>query len=377
MNFSLKKTTQALLLSGFLCWGHYSFAQLNLPMAGGSKKASVSEWIGVTKVTIDYGRPAVNGREGKIWGELVPYGFTNLGYGFLTPAPWRAGANENTVIRFEHDVKIEGKDLKAGDYGFHIALAENGEATLIFSTTSTAWGSYFYRPEEDALRVVVKTEKTSTSQEYLSYEFINQTNNTATVQLRWEKLAIPFKVEVDVTKNVVAGLRKQLLGLSGAMNTWQVWNEAAQYCANNNTNLEEALKWADYSLSAPFVGEKHFSNLATKAQILEKLGKGTEAQVIMKDAINYGTAQEIHYYARSLQGQKKTKEAIEIFKLNAQKFPNEWVVNVGLARAYSAEGNFKKALEHANIAAKKAPDEQNKKNLEGLIKKLEAGQDIN
>ncbi len=354
-----------------------AFAQLNIPQEGGSKKASVSEWIGSTKITIDYGRPAVSGREGKIWGQLVPYGFTDLGYGYRTPAPWRAGANMNTVFSIAHDAKIEGKDLSAGNYGLHIALAENGEATVIFSKNYTAWGSYFYKPEEDALRVVVKTDKTEVSQEYLQYEFVNQTANTANVQLHWEKLKIQFKVEVDVPKHVVSEIRKQLVGLSGSMNTWQTWNEAAQYCLTNKVNLEEALQWSEYSISAVFVGEKHFTNLMTKAAILTLLGRIDEAKIQQKEAVNYGTAQEIHFYARGLQAQKKQTEATELFKFNAQKFPKEWVTKVGLVRAYAAENNVKKALEVAQDAYQTAPDEANKKNMEALLNKLKAGQPIN
>ncbi len=373
MIISLKKIGAVLAFASCLCLASESFAQITVPQQGGSKKASVSEWIGISKVTIDYGRPAVNGREGKIWGQLVPYGFTDLGYGYGMPAPWRAGANENTVISFEHDVKIEGKDLMAGRYGFHIALDAAGGATLIFSKTSTAWGSYFYNPEDDALRVTVKTEKTDILQEYLKYEFTSQTEKSANVTLLWEKLKISFKVEVDVPKVVVNNLRKQLVGLS----RWQDFHEAAQYCLANDINLEEALKWVDYSLSAVFVGEKHFPNLSTKAMILEKLGKTNEAQATMKEAMNFGNAQEIHAYGRALQGQKKNKEAIEVFKLNAQKFPNQWPINVGLTRAYSAEGNYKKALETAKLALAQAPDEQNKKNIEGMIEKLKAGKDVN
>jgi tetratricopeptide (TPR) repeat protein len=377
MTSIFRKTAIICVFALGLLYVQTTFAQLNIPQQGGSKKASVTEWIGSTKVTIDYGRPTVGGREGKIWGQLVPYNFSNLGYGFLTPSPWRAGANENTVFRLEHDAKIEGKDLPAGNYGFHIALAENGEATLIFSKTYTAWGSYFYKPEEDALRVVVKTQKTEEMQEFLQYTFVNQTANSATVQLHWEKLKIQFKVEVEVAKHVVNEIRKQLVGLSGTMNTWQTWDAAAQYCLTNNVNLEEALQWSSYSLTAPFVGEKHFANLMTKANILEKLGKAAEAEPLKTEAVNYGTAQEIHFFARSLQAQKKMTEASAVFKLNAQKFPKEWITNIGLVRVYSAEGNFKKALEVATNALKTAPDEGNKKNVEGMIEKLKAGKDIN
>ena len=152
----------------------------NLTVApdGGNKKACVSEIIGITKVTINYDRPGVKGREGKIWGGLVPYGFNDLGFGTSKQAPWRAGANENTTISFSTDVTVEGKPLAAGIYGLSMAMSENG-ATIIFSNNSTSWGSFFYNPAEDALRVNVSTVKTNQETERLQYEFSDQTENSA------------------------------------------------------------------------------------------------------------------------------------------------------------------------------------------------------
>src|SRR3954468_4104775 len=130
-------------------------AQLTVTPNGGNKKAMAGERIGITDVTIQYDRPGVKGREGKIWGTLIQPGFNDLGFGSSKAAPWRAGANENTTIEFSTDVKIEGQPLAAGRYGFFVAYDPN-ECTLIFSKNSTSWGSFFYKPEEDVLRVKVK-----------------------------------------------------------------------------------------------------------------------------------------------------------------------------------------------------------------------------
>src|SRR6187431_661572 len=144
------------LLAPALLFALISLSQIPLTVApsGGNKKASVSERIGLTDVTIEYNRPGVKGREGKIWGQLVHTGFTDQGFGTSKSAPWRAGANENTVIEFSTDVKIEGQPLAAGKYGFFVAYDAN-EPTLIFSKNSTSWGSFFYDMKEDALRVKV------------------------------------------------------------------------------------------------------------------------------------------------------------------------------------------------------------------------------
>src|SRR5258705_2628976 len=192
-----------LLLSLQLPFAGLVNAQLTTLPRGGNKKASVSEQIGITDVIIHYSRPGVKKRDGHIWGELIPLGYSELGYGAKNPAPWRAGANENTTIEFTTDVKIEGHDLPAGKYGFFVAF-DPDECQLIFSKNSTSWGNFFYDSSEDALRVKVKPVKTDRSVEWLKYEFVEQTPATAVVQLQWEKLMIPFKVEVDVIKTQLA-----------------------------------------------------------------------------------------------------------------------------------------------------------------------------
>ena len=162
-------------------------AQLTTTPSGDNKKAWVGEQIGLTNVEIHYDRPAVKGRDGKIWGQLVHTGFGDQGFGSSKAAPWRAGANENTTIHFSSDVKIEGKELPAGTYGLFVAY-DPTESIIIFSKNSVSWGSYYYDEKEDALRVRVKPQTQDKSEEWLKYEFSSQTENSATVNLRWERL---------------------------------------------------------------------------------------------------------------------------------------------------------------------------------------------
>lgn len=347
---------------------------LTTPADGGNKKASVSEYIGLTNVRIQYDRPAVKGRDGKIWGQLVHFGYQDLGFGPSKSAPWRAGANENTVVSFSSDVKIEGKDLAAGTYGLFMAVQES-DVTVIFSKNSSSWGSYFYDPTEDALRVNVKPQKDQPFTERLQYEFVDQTDNSATVALRWERWKIAFKVETDVHAQVLASFRNELRGEKGFV--WQSWQQAASYCLRNNINLEEGLRWAERSIAEPFVGEANFSTLSTKAQILNKLNRAAEAEAAMKEAVLKGNLQELHNYARQLQAQKKNTEALEIFKLNAAKNPNVFTTNVGLARGYSSVGDYKNALKYAKMALPQAPDDQNKTSVEKMIQLLTENKDIN
>lgn len=341
---------------------------------GGNKKASVTERIGLTDVTIHYDRPGVKGREGKVWGQLVPVGFTDLGFGNSKSSPWRAGANENTSIEFTGDVKIEGKSLPAGKYGFFVAYDPN-ECTLIFSKNATSWGAYFYNDKEDALRVKVKPSALDKSVEWLKYEFLDETENSATIALQWEKLVIPFKVEVDYVNDQVASFRRELRTDKGF--TWEGWNQAAQWCAQHKVNLEEALLWADTATSNSFGGDRSFSAWSTKSQVLAQLGRNADADAALKKGLPLATMIELHQYGRQLLQQKKNKEALDIFKQNHEKHPGEFTALMGLARGYSANGDYKSAMKYANQALTVVPDQGNKAFIQRMIGKLAEGKDIN
>lgn len=352
-----------------------SFAQgLTTIADGGNKKASVSEIIGITNVTIHYDRPAVKGREGKIWGDLVHKGYTDLGFGTSKAAPWRGGANENTTITVSTDVQVEGQKLAAGTYAMFFAMGD-GDATIIFSNNSTSWGSFFYDPKEDALRVTVKTVPLNESVERLKYEFMDEKENSAMLALIWEKLKIPFTIEVDYVKTQMESFRKELRSDIGFR--WEAWVQAIDFAVQHNTNLDEALQWSDYAMTGVFVGQKNFRTLGAKASVLNKLGRNAEAEALMKDAMPLANMQELHAYGRQLMRNKKPAEALEAFKLNAQKNPNVFTTNMGLMRGYSANGDYKNALKYAKAAQLQAPDKTNKDNLEKFIPMLEAGKDIN
>lgn len=349
--------------------------QLTSLPRGGNKRASVSEEIGLTDVIIRYSRPGVKKREGHIWGELIPAGFTQLGYGFKNPTPWRAGANENTTIEFTTDVKVEGQNLPAGKYGFFVAYDPN-ECILIFSKNSTSWGNFFYDSTEDVLRVKVKPVKTGNSVEWLKYEFTDQTSSSATIQLQWEKVMIPFRVDVDVIKMQLASFRKELRGGIALPGYWQPWNEAAAFCLANNTNLEEALLWADSATSKTFGGTRNFETWQTKAAILDSLGRKAEGEEALKRAFNYVDDLQGYVYGCTLVNAKRPQEALEIFKLIYDKFPNTLFTNIGMATGYSALGDYKTALTWARKALPQAKG-GNKIEVERNIRDLQNGKDMN
>lgn len=349
-------------------------AQLTIPPNGGNKKASVSEQIALTQVTVNYNRPGVKGREGKIWGELVHTGFSDLGFGESKAAPWRAGANENTTIEFSTDVTINGKPLAAGKYGLFLAY-DPQSSIFIFSKNNNSWGSYFYNDKNDALRVEVKPVDMEKSKEWLTYEFINQTDSTATLALQWERKMFPILIAVDYVQTQMESFRRELYSNKGF--EADAWQQAAEFAATHHTNLDEALQWSDYSVNGRFIGEKNFKNMATRATLLWELNRDAEAEAIMNEALPMASENELHMYARTVLQQGKVNKALEIFQMNYKHHPNTFTTNTGMARGLSAKGDYKQALKYATAALPQAPDEQNKAMVQKNIELLKEGKDIN
>ncbi|MCM2314954.1 MAG: DUF2911 domain-containing protein [Thermoanaerobaculia bacterium] len=350
---------------------------ITLPPSGDNQVSKVVQYIGPVQVAVKYSSPDVTGpqgedRRGKIWGGLVPYGLSDLGFGPCKECPWRAGANENTIFTVSHDVKIEGKALAAGSYGLHMIPGKD-EWVVIFSKDSTSWGSYTYNPAEDALRVTVKPEKAEYN-EWLTFEFTDRDPDHATLALKWEELAVPFNIKVENVNDLyLAQIRQELRSYPGF--TSENWRAAARFCLDNKINTAEALTWAETAVNGlrGGQGEVSFNTLMTLADAQEANGKTAEAAASRQKALADPSASviDIHMYGRTLQLAGKNKEALAIFEMNAKKNPGKWPVELGLARAYSATGDHKKALEHAKLAVKTAPNEGNRKNAEMVLKQIE------
>lgn len=337
---------------------------LTSPPNGNNQQSSVSQWIGLVSVTINYHGPDVhapNGddRKGHIWGELVHYGLKDPdGYGTSLASPWRAGANEITSITVSHDVKINGRDLKAGTYGLMLQLEKDKPWTWIFSKNSTSWGVYYYNPREDVLRVEAKPEDCAYT-EWLTYGFDDRQLLSANAYLQWENKRIGFKVEVpNGLQLYVDKMRGELTSYAGFNS--ENWLRCVRFCLKNNINLEEALTWVDISMNNErFNGQKTFAALQLKADVLTALNRGAEADAVMKDALATATVNDIHQYGKSLLASGKNEKALEIFKLNRQKNPTDkFTTFVGLARGYTALGNKKEAVKNWEIALKNIPEDQ-------------------
>ena len=347
-------------------------AQVKTPR--GSKMAAVSEQVGITDVTINYSRPAVNGREGKIWGDLVPYGFVDYHYGTSKAAPWRAGANENTTIEFSTDVTIDGKPLAAGKYGFFIAMGQEKAETLVFSKDNNAWGSFYYNSANDVLRVEVPVTKVAESVERLKYEFTAETDSSAVALLQWEKVKIPFTVAADLKKTQIEAYR-YAFNSGNFYEYWQNMQQAADFCLENDVNLEEGLSWADRSINTYF-GEANFRTLTTYAGLLEKAGRRHEADSVMKVAFPKGSIEDVYFYGSKLLRMKKYPAAFDAFKINYDKAPKNWLTNFGLAKGYAAMGDKTAALKYADNALQLVQDHDAKEYAGRFKQNLTEGKDV-
>lgn len=338
-------------------------------------KSSVGRTVGVTDITVNYNSPAVRGREGKIWGTaIVPYGYTVLGFGSDMESPWRAGSNESTNISFSTDVTINGKKLAAGKYAFFIAVYADS-CVLIFNKNINAWGSYFYDKNLDVLHVTTKQIKNQpVSKERLEYTFTNQTDRSVELALEWEFWRIPFTIETDIVKTTLASIQSQMSGAMGF--DPPSLQAAANWCLQNNINLDQANVWITSATSPSLGGLQTFAALSTKSGILAKMNKKEEADKLMAQAIEKGNAFELHGYGRQLLAQKKVKEAMSVFETNYKKNEGKWPTPVGMMRGLSATGNYPEALKYAKIGLTQAPDDINKRSLTDAIKNLEAGKGI-
>jgi len=323
---------------------------LALPAA--SPKASVSQTVGLTDVTISYHRPAVNKR--KIWGDLVPYNEV-----------WRAGANENTTIAFSTPVTVGGKKLPAGTYGLHMLPGEK-EWSVMLSSVASAWGSFSYDAKEDAVRFSVTPKPASDFQERLEYRLEDPTETSVNAIMQWEELQLSFPITVDTKAIVLESLKSQLRGLPRFF--WQGWNQAAQWSLRNDVDLDQGLAWADRSIGI----QANFQNLRTKAAILEKKGDAKTAQQLRDRALKVATETDVNTYGYQLLGEKKTDEAIAIFRKNVKDHPDSWNTYDSLGEALAAKGDKKAALENYNKALSMTTDPEQKKRINGILVKLKA-----
>ncbi len=303
---NVQRTVSITLAAGLLL-SSLASAQITAPPSGDNQKASVTQHIGPATVTINYSSPDVTSpsgedRRGKVYGELVHYGYKDEGFGTCTECPWRAGANENTTITFSHDVEVEGEAIVAGTYGLHM-LAGEKEWTVIFSTNTSSWGSYFYDASEDALRVTVKPEKAE-YRHWLTFDFHDRQPTQTSVRMWWEDLAVPFTISVpNIHEVYLEAMRADLRGQAGF--TWSSYATAAGYCLQNQIHLEEAEGWLNAAITTPWLRGRNFTTLSLLVQVQQAQGKSDEAMVTAKELLEIaGSDREKEAAQKMIDGMK-------------------------------------------------------------------------
>jgi tetratricopeptide (TPR) repeat protein len=337
-----------------VCVAAFGQGAIRLPDA--SPAATVGQTIGVTDVNITYHRPAVNKR--KIFGGLVSY-----------DTMWRAGANENTTITFSTPVKVEGHDLAAGTYALYM-IPTASQWTVVLSKFTGDWGAYNYDQSEDALRVTVTPQNVGDSQERLAYTFDDVTNSSATASLRWEKLRVPVKIEVDLPATVRASIANTLRG--GKHWDGAAWAAAARWELRNG-DADTALKYANHALELG----TNVPALRTKAAVLEKKGDAKGAAELRDRAKSmYTEAETLSVTYNASLGAKKYDEAISYLNGYIAAHPNGdqlWRAYSGLGEAYSAKGDAAKAKESFDKAMSATHDNAERTEVWDSINAVGAG----
>jgi hypothetical protein len=329
-----------------------------------SPAASVTQTIGISTVTVSYSRPSVRGR--KIWDSLVPYGYNVQGFGAGNRAPWRAGANENTTITFSHDAKVQGQPVPAGSYGLFFVINPGNTGEVILSKDYKSWGSFWYDSTHDFLRAGIQIRDVPVMAEMLTYDFMNDTKNSAELVLNWDKKQFPVKIEFDVDKIVMDNAAEQLKNTVGF--SWQGYASAANYALQNNINLDQAIIWSNQAVTQ----NRNFATLSLKSNLLKAKGNADEAAKTMDTAIQVSTENELNLYAYGLMNQQQTDKAIEIFLLNTKRHPESANVWDSLGEGYFTKGDKKNAIASFKKSLSMNPPPLTKANSEKFLKQMGA-----
>lgn len=228
-----------------------------------SPAAIIKQRVGLTDVEIDYSRPGRKGRD--VFTLLAPYGMV-----------WRTGANTETRITFSTAVKLNGADIPAGTYGLYTIPGET-EWTVIIDKNAKMWGAYTYDPKDDLVRFKATPVALADPVETFTIEFSDLRDTSATLNLIWDKVRVPLKLEVDFVPQVVA----QIDAAMAAEGT-KPYMASAQFYLEYGLDLKKALGWVDAALADK---PDAYYLLLLRARILAKTGDRDEAIAAANRAI--------------------------------------------------------------------------------------------
>jgi tetratricopeptide (TPR) repeat protein len=317
------------------------FPTIDFPDA--SPRATVSQVVGFTSVSVDYGRPAVKGR--KIWGGQVPY-----------DSVWRAGANVNTILAVSSPFTIAGKALPAGKYGLHM-IPTAGSWTVALSKEANAWGSFSYSASEDATRFTV-TPKEASMTERLQYTMEDVTDSTVAVTLRWEKLSVALPIAIDASKLALDSIAQQLRSIPYFFP--ESWLAAGRWALTNSTRYDLAEAWADSSIKR----QQNFGNTRLKAAARERQGDKAGADKLRQQAFAFATEADVNLLAYGLMNAGNVDSAMVLFQKNVKDYPRSWNVYDSLAEGYAKKGDKAKAVAMYQKAKGMTEDETQRKRID-------------
>ncbi len=221
--------------------------QLQFPAA--SPAASLKQRVGITDIEVTYARPSKKSRE--IFGGLVPYGQV-----------WRTGANTATKVSFSTDVKLNGATIPAGTYEL-FTIPGRDEWTVIVHKHMSQWGSYAYDAANDIVRLTAKPVALAQAVETFTIDFNDLRDESATLNLAWDKVSVPLHLEVDVK----AVLVPQIEAAMAAEGNRKPYFQAAMFYFDHNIDLQKAGTWMDAALAQRadmFWGHYHRARLHAK-----------------------------------------------------------------------------------------------------------------
>ncbi|MCR9264938.1 MAG: DUF2911 domain-containing protein [Flavobacteriaceae bacterium] len=352
----------ALLLSAPL--GAFAqFHTLKIPQT--SNRVTETQQLAVTDITISYSSPSVNGRD--VWNNpnIIPQK--------EQPIAWRAGANMNTTISFSTDVLIEGQSLKAGTYGYHI-VPDGNDFELLFAHNHNQWGSYYLDRENDVTLAVNVNGEACEFSEKLDYEFLDWTPNSVTIGLEWADKRVPFKVSVDLETTVVESFRSELRGINTYH--WQAWNDAARWCLDHNTNLDEALQWANRSINGGFNGfaaDNNLTNMSTKALLLEQLGRSDEVSAVLDEVSGMvDNAMEANSTSMLMLRLDQPKKALDFVTSKIKEYPEAWFLKINKGVSHYFLNDPKRAIKELESVLPETP-QQFQPRVQEIIDEVQSG----
>ena len=136
--------------------------------------------IAFTNIAISYGRPVARGRA--LFGTLVPW-----------DSIWHPGADSATRMTISHDILIEGKQLRAGEYSLWLIPRENAPWTVIFSRAAHVFHKPYPGERFEVLRVDVTPEQASAVESFTIY-FPMVLRDEAIMRLHWGTTAVPIHI---------------------------------------------------------------------------------------------------------------------------------------------------------------------------------------